>query len=153
MRTPSIWLLIALMGGAMLVGCGSIGGASNSGSAAGPSTSGATTASKPGKRSWAAQDPATALAACRGPVEKARLLSARDKEEITVLCARISNRVKDNTAIIRAVCQELASATSTATDSSAAKRTYADCFAGYIKTVPKSGLGSVAVPSSSGLGG
>jgi hypothetical protein len=90
------------------------------------------------------------MAACRGPVERASSLSAQAKSEITVLCERISERVKENTVIIRAVCQELASATSTSADASAAERRFADCFAGYDKTI--GGVKDPAVDSA-GPGG
>ncbi len=120
-------LLAALVGGAVLAGCG---GAS----------SGAVASSSKGfpgqRRPWRTQALAPALAACRGPVIGATSLSASEKGEIAHSCDRMDERVLENEAIVRAVCQELASATSSSPTAPSTRRVAADCYAGYERTIP-----------------
>lgn len=129
-RPHCIGFLAALLSGVILVGCG---GTDSKQLRAAKRIDPTKTA--PVKRPWPTQNEAAALDACRGPVERSSL-STQSKSEITILCARISERVHENTAIMRAVCQELASATSTS-DEAASRRTYAECFAGYQRTLGK----------------
>lgn len=135
--------LIVLLGGATLTGCSS-GNGSHASSAAARSVSTAASSTTAAKRPWPTQNAAAALAACKSPVERAPSLSAEAKSEITVLCVRMDERVKENAAIMRAVCQELASATSSG--ASDAKRIYSECFAGYAKTVLGANRRGLALP-------
>lgn len=131
MRGILIWALGALVCGVLQVGCG---GSSSGSELSGASRSTSTSATS-AHHDYHSQPAAPALAACTGAVEKAAPLSASGKRELIDLCDGISDRVRENERIVRAVCQELASATSTYADRSDSRRAFSACYADYAKTV------------------
>jgi hypothetical protein len=120
-------LLVALAAVAFL-GCGS----------SGVGARGANVPSRPARRPWRTQLAAPAIAACEHVVASATSLSASARREIEEPCRTMDERVHENEATMRAVCQELVSATSPSPDSPAVSRTEADCYAEYAKTIPAS---------------
>ncbi len=62
-------------------------------------------------------------------------LSASARNEIAAPCDRMDERVKENQALARVVCQELASATSISPSAPSNKRIATACYAEYAKTL------------------
>lgn len=71
-------------------------------------------------------------AACEQAVQSAPLLAAAAKTEIAALCFRINYVPEDNERTVRAVCQEVANASSLSSET-ARKRTVSACYAVGIK--------------------
>jgi hypothetical protein len=133
-RTLSFSLLAAWLCAAILSGCGDSGKASSTATARAPSV-----AKKPkfGEPFQPAGDKVTpqnatitahAKSACERAVRSAPALAAPAKAEIARLCFRINYVQEDNERTVRAICQEVANASSPASDL-ARKRTAAACYA------------------------
>jgi hypothetical protein len=90
----------------------------------------------PKHRPWPTQAVGPAMATCKRPVERTTSLSASARREIAEPCEQMDERVHENEAIVRWVCQELASAVSATPNASALKRLEVQCFAEYEKTLP-----------------
>ncbi len=141
-RRLATWLLAALLGGAAFAGCGGASSAKDPAHAA--------------RRPWRTQLAAPAIAACRHAVAQASSLSEAERREIAAPCGRLDERVLENEETVHAVCQELASATSSSPDAAEAARVTARCYAGYVKTIPRSerlrGYGSHGSSGAGGIG-
>jgi hypothetical protein len=132
-----VLLLLAILAGAvMLIGCGGSASSSKRGS---PSELPDRTPVKasyvpPVPRQWPTQATGPAISACRNAVAKATSLSNGARREISEPCDSMDERVKENEAIVRAVCRELAHAVSSPSNAPAAV-TYSHCYAEYAKTL------------------
>lgn len=125
-------LSLAILVGATLIGCG--GSSSSSTTSRSGASSAKPSYGPPVSRPWPTQAVGPALAACKHAVAKANSLPASAKREISEPCDSMDERVKENQAIVHAVCQELASATSTSS-AATTKRVSSDCYAEYAKTL------------------
>jgi hypothetical protein len=124
--------LAALVGGEVLIGCG--GGASAGSHVTHGSTSiGA--AAQPIHHPWPTQAVAPAIAACKRAVARAISLPASSRHEIAEPCDRMDERVKENKALVRAVCQELASAVPVSPGTPSTKHIASACYDEYAKTL------------------
>jgi hypothetical protein len=128
--------LTILVGAVMLIGCAGSPSASKKDPATGRSDASLAKPSyaPPVPRPWPTQSVGPAMAACKHAVAKASSLSASAKREISEPCDSMDERVKENEAIVRSVCQELASATPTSSVVSA-RRVSSDCYDEYAKTL------------------
>ena len=128
-RNPIIWLSVGVLCSALAIGCGGSGSSSKTTPAANRPATTSTPAEVHGE-----QVTAVALAACRRAVSRPASLSAATKREIGELCDRINDVVEDNEATVRAVCQELAHAAASPSESTG-KSIFSDCYAEYAKTI------------------
>jgi hypothetical protein len=128
-------LLGALLGTALMAGCGGSSSSSATGSAAtGSSSSTPTTSTVAETRVRGEQPTAPALASCKRAVAQEATVAAAAKPEISALCDRINDVVEDNESTVQAVCQELANASSVSSGA-ARKRIDSTCYAEYAKTI------------------
>ena len=135
-------LVVLLVGGLLLVGCG--------GAAHAPSTNASrpvsvVTETNPNARMGAQPQPAgdqpstqnaaitaRAKAACEQAVQSAPALAASAKPEIAAFCFRINYIRADNEGTVRSICQEVANASSLANEA-ARKRTISACYEAAMK--------------------
>jgi hypothetical protein len=131
-------VLILLAGGALLAGCG---GAKDASSADPPRSTSVPKEINRGKRPQPAGDIASVHNAaiakqdtevCEQAVRSAPSLAAAAKAEIAALCFRINFVREDNEKTMRAICQEVANASSLSSDV-ARKRTVSACYAAGFK--------------------
>ncbi len=115
---------------ASVVGCGSVGQARDAGAHQ------ASASAQPKHRPWPTQAVAPAVAGCRRGVQRATKLAASARREIAKPCGQMDERVKENEALVHAVCTEVAAATSVSPDSLEVRRVAAACYAEYAKTIP-----------------
>jgi hypothetical protein len=130
-RAKVIQLSVAALCSALIVGCG---GSSSSSKATSAASRSSPSAAVPSTEAVGNQATAPALAACRRAVARPPSLSASTKREIGELCDRINDVIEDNEATVRAVCQELANA-ATSANTSSRKSVFSDCYAEYAKTI------------------
>jgi hypothetical protein len=116
---------------ASVVGCGD-----SAGQATGANARRGSASAQPKHRRWPTQAVAPAIAGCRRGVQRARTLSASARREIAKPCGQMDERVKENEALVHAVCTEVAAATSVAPESPEVRRVAAACYAEYAKTIP-----------------
>jgi hypothetical protein len=135
-------VLAVVLGGSLVIGCGGAGHASPT------SAHGSTSVAKevnPNARIGAKLQPAgdqitaqnaaitkRAKAACEQAVQSAPALAASAKAEIAALCFAINYVTEDNERTVRSVCQEVANASSLASDV-ARERTISACYAAGMK--------------------
>ena len=125
--------LATLVLGVSVAGCGGGGGGEATGAADRTSSS---TAAQPAHRPWPTQAVAPAMAGCRRGVQRATTLSVAARREIAKPCEQMDERVKENEALVHAVCTEVAAATSASPESPDVRRIAAACYAEYAKTIP-----------------
>jgi hypothetical protein len=134
--------VIVLLGSLLLVGCGGTGHTTTTSA---PKSPGVAKEVNPnavvGARPQPAGDQPTtqnaaitkrAKAACEQAVRSAPDLAAVAKDEIAALCFRINYVPEDNENTVRSVCQEVANASSLASEA-ARRRTISACYAVGIK--------------------
>ncbi len=112
-------MLAATIGAATVGGCG-----------------GTSSAPHAAREPWRTQLAASAIAACRHAVADVTSLSESVRDEIAKPCGWLDERVLENEETVRSVCQELASAASSAPNTTETKRIASDCYAVYAKTIP-----------------
>jgi hypothetical protein len=134
--------LVVLLSAAFVVGCGGASGASSTDRQRSTSV---TRETNPNARMGAQPQPAgdeaspqnaaitrRANVACERAVRSAPSLTAAAKEEIAALCFRINYVHVDNEQTMRSICQEVANASSLASEA-ARKRTISACYAAGMK--------------------
>jgi hypothetical protein len=132
-RNLSSFVLAAAVACAFAVGCG---GAKDASSAAAPRSTTVAKEINRGKRPQPAGDIPSAKnaaitshnkAACEQAVQSAPSLTAAAKTEIAALCFRMNYIPEDNERTVRAICQEVANASSLSSEA-ARKRTVSACY-------------------------
>ncbi len=124
-RTFAGSALAVLASGALLVGCGGVGGTASSSTAKATST--ARTVSQESESPQQAAISRHAKLACEGAVQDVPSLTPSAKAEIAALCYRINYVREDNEKTVRSVCQEVANASSLSSEA-ARKRLATSCY-------------------------
>jgi hypothetical protein len=139
-RSASV-ALVVLLCAVPLFGCGGTGHASTVASSSASTTASTTKTVNRGARPEPAGDvvtPKNAVitkhdrASCEQAVQSAPALAAAAKPEIAELCFRINYVREDNERTVRAVCQEVANASSLSSEA-ARQRTVSACYVAGMK--------------------
>jgi pectin methylesterase-like acyl-CoA thioesterase len=109
-RRPLTWLVIALIGGALIAGCGSSSSSttSSAASATTSSTPAATTSSTPALSGADAASVQAAVAACKQTIRAQSTLPAGSKSKLEAICEKAAKG--DQTAVKKVaqeVCEEV----------------------------------------------